>query len=70
MPKKPDAKNTPESASRELSDQDLERVAGGRYLKIHMNNIYVTSYQTSGSSGDTVPTDTPSLNFAKPCPSP
>ena len=35
------------------------------YLIIKMKPVYITSYQTGGSSGDVVPVDTISLNFGK-----
>jgi type VI secretion system secreted protein Hcp len=45
------------------------RKAGGgqqEYLKVTMDEVLVTSYQTGGSAhGDIVPTDQFSLNFAK-----
>ncbi len=33
------------------------------YMLIKMKPVYITSYQTGGSSGDIVPVDTMSLNF-------
>lgn len=44
------------------------RKAGGEqqeYLKVTLTDVVITSYQTGGSSGDVVPTDSFSLNFAK-----
>jgi type VI secretion system secreted protein Hcp len=44
------------------------RKAGGdqqEYLKITLSDLLVSSYQTGGSTGDIVPTDQISLNFAK-----
>lgn len=44
------------------------RKAGGdqqEYLKITLTDVLISSYQTGGSSGDVVPTDSFSLNFAK-----
>ena len=35
------------------------------YLKITLNDILVSSYQTGGSHGDVVPSDQISLNFSK-----
>lgn len=36
------------------------------FLKVHFNDLLVSSYQSGGSSsGDTVPTDQISLNFSK-----
>jgi len=35
----------------------------GQHLIIKMKPVYITSYQTGGSSGDDVPVDTFSLNF-------
>ncbi len=35
------------------------------YLKITMSDLLVSSYQTGGSSGDVIPVDQISLNFAK-----
>lgn len=35
------------------------------FLVIKMTNVFVTSYQTGGSSGDVVPVDQFSLNFEK-----
>ena len=35
------------------------------YLKITMEDVVITSYQTSGHSGDPLPTDQVSLSFAK-----
>ncbi len=49
------------AAHQELSDEQLENVAGG----IKMKPVYVTSYQTGGSSSDVVPVDQISLNFSK-----
>jgi type VI secretion system secreted protein Hcp len=42
------------------------RKAGGvqePYLKITMKHVFVSSYQTGGSSGDVIPMDQVSLNF-------
>jgi type VI secretion system secreted protein Hcp len=42
------------------------RKAGGvqePYLKVTMKHVFVTSYQTGGSSGDIIPMDQVSLNF-------
>ncbi|HES58633.1 MAG TPA: DUF1559 domain-containing protein, partial [Firmicutes bacterium] len=36
---------------------------GASYSMIKMKPVYITSYQTSGSSGDVVPTDQISLNY-------
>ena len=44
------------------------RKAGGdqqEYLKVTLTDVIITSYQTGGSSGDPVPTESFSLNFAK-----
>ena len=44
------------------------RKAGGdqqEYLTIKLNDVFVSSYQSGGSSGGIVPTDQFSLNFAK-----
>jgi type VI secretion system secreted protein Hcp len=44
------------------------RKAGGEqqeYMKVSMSDILVSSYQTGGSAGDTIPTDQIALNFAK-----
>jgi type VI secretion system secreted protein Hcp len=35
------------------------------YLKITMEDVLISSYQTGGSSGDVVPTDQISFNFSK-----
>lgn len=35
------------------------------YLKITFTDVMISSYQTGGSSGDVIPTDQISLNFAK-----
>jgi len=35
------------------------------YLKITFTDVLISSYQTGGSSGDVIPTDQISLNFAK-----
>lgn len=35
------------------------------YLKITMSDLLVSSYQTGGSSGDVIPVDQISMNFAK-----
>ena len=35
------------------------------YLKITLNKVFVSSYQTGGSGGDIVPTDQFSLNFTE-----
>ena len=64
MSKKPDAKNAPQNAG-ELSEDELEQVAGGRYLEIRMKKVYITSYQTGGSAGESLPMEQLSLNFAK-----
>jgi type VI secretion system secreted protein Hcp len=44
---------------RKAGDKPLE------YLKIKLTDILISGYQTGGSSGDVVPTDQFSLNFAK-----
>jgi type VI secretion system secreted protein Hcp len=44
------------------------RKAGGEqqeYMKVTMSDILVSSYQTGGSAGDTIPVDQIALNFAK-----
>ena len=42
------------------------RKSGGDYMKIELENVLITSYQTSSSSSSSgVPTDTFSLNFTK-----
>lgn len=46
----------------------IARKAGGdqvEFIKITLSDILVSSYQSGGSSGDTVPADQFSLNFAK-----
>jgi type VI secretion system secreted protein Hcp len=35
------------------------------YIKVTLENVLVSSYQTSGSAGDSIPTDQFSLNFEK-----
>lgn len=40
------------------------RKSGGDYMKIELENVLITSYQTSSSSSG-VPTDSFSLNFTK-----
>lgn len=51
-----------EDHAQQLSHEDQERIAGG----IKLENVYITSYQSSGSAGgDSVPMDSFSLNFEK-----
>ena len=40
------------------------RKSGGDYMKIELENVLITSYQTSGSSSD-APTESLSMNFTK-----
>jgi type VI secretion system secreted protein Hcp len=45
--------------------QITDPTTGQVYLRIKMKPVYITSYQTGGSSGDVVPVDTISLNFGQ-----
>jgi type VI secretion system secreted protein Hcp len=40
-------------------------VGGDEFYKVQMEDILVSSYQSGGASGDVLPTDQFSLNFAK-----
>ena len=42
-----------QAAGQELSDQELQKAAGG--IQVKLDNVVISSYQTGGSSGDTGP---------------
>lgn len=47
-----------------LTDDDLEAVAGGTYLKYELKNVFVKSWSTSGDADDR-PTEEVSLGYTK-----
>lgn len=58
-------KKTPQAGTTELTETDLDRVPTSGGLDIKLKNVIITSYQTGGSSSDTVPVERLSLNFEK-----